>query len=92
MLAGGSDVTPGTKSTKKDRRNIEIYNTHFISYLAKFLIVFDASAGDFWASKLATKGKTDPGVLKVLRLGCMTISAGRMVVILLCSSHQSWNF
>ena len=67
MLAGGSDVTRGTKSTKKDRRNIEIYNTHFISYLAKFLIVFDASAGDFWASKLATKGKTDPGVLKVLR-------------------------
>jgi len=63
MLAGGSDVTRGTKSTKKDRRNIEIYNTRFISYLARFLIVFDASAGDFWASKLATKGKTDPGVL-----------------------------
>ena len=53
MLSGGSDIARGTKLQQRDRvetitQDIEIYNTRFITYLARFLIHYDESASEFW--------------------------------------------
>ena len=63
MLSGGSDSARGTKMKSKRERvdsipkSFQIYNTRFITYLARFLIHYDEAAGEFWTnSKLATKG------------------------------------
>ena len=67
MLSGGSDIARGTRLQQRDRadaiiQNIEIYNTRFITYLARFLIRYDESANEFWNNaRLVTKDQTlDP--------------------------------
>ena len=68
--ARGIRLKPMEEKASKNRKNESllnksgliqnVYETRFITYLARFLLVFDPSASSWWKMNSKANGKTDP--------------------------------